>query len=518
MSTPPARVGTWDSLKAVTRSWRLLSVALLSFSSGLPLGLVWIAIPTWLAREGVDVRTVGLITLSQAPWSFKFLWSPLMDRWAPGLLGRKRGWMLTAQVVLLLLGLGLAASSVPPLDVVLIGLLATATAFASASQDVAYDAWTVEVLRREEHGLAVGARNALARAALFVSGRVSITAAAFLTWPVTHALLAACYVPAAIVTWFAPEPEQRQPAPAGLKEALWRPFVELLALRRSLAILAFVVLYKLGDNLAQVLGGPFLVSIGFDDVDVGVALGTVGLVATVGGTFFGGLASDRWGLGRALWVFGLLQIFSNVGYAVVAMAGLDRAVMYGAMAFEAVTSGMGTGALAVFLLRLTSRRFSATQFALLSSLFAISRIFTGPVAGVLVDAIGWRDFFFFSVLPGVPGLVMLARFAPWSEREPRFEVEPPRAGRPASRAAVAAVSLASGLAGFALAIGTAALVEAIRVARGGAAFDLARAASGLLMPARLEPGLTLAGCLVVGVTVAVSAAAILVARRGLARS
>jgi MFS transporter, PAT family, beta-lactamase induction signal transducer AmpG len=215
----PRPLSTGQSLMAVARSWRLLSVTLLSFSSGLPLGLVWMVIPTWLARQGVSIEVVGFITLSQAPWSFKFLWAPLMDRWAPPWLGRKRGWMLLTQVLLLLLGLGLARAARPPLEVVTIGVLALVIAFASASQDIAYDAWAVEVLHKEEHGLAVGARNALARGALFVSGRVSVTAAGWLSWPVVHQLLALLYLPAMLITWLAPEPEQQPRPPRSLRGA-----------------------------------------------------------------------------------------------------------------------------------------------------------------------------------------------------------------------------------------------------------------------------------------------------------
>jgi PAT family beta-lactamase induction signal transducer AmpG len=509
------RLTTGESFRAVASSWRLLSVTLLSFSSGLPLGLVWIAIPTWLARAGIDIKVVGFITLAQAPWSFKFLWSPLMDRYAPPFLGRKRGWVLVMQLVLFGLGLALAQAAVPPLRLGVIGGLALAIAFASASQDIAYDAYAVEVLHREEHGLAVGARNALARGALFLSGRVSISVAAFLGWPAVHRIISLLYLPFMAVTWKAPEPEQQPGAPQSLRQAVWEPFVSFLGQHRALEILAFVVLYKLSDNLTQALTGPFLVQMGFNDLDVGVAIGTVGLVSILVGTFLGGLLTDRVGLGRALWICGLLQIFSNLGYAVVAIVGLNRPVMYAAIAIEMSAGGMGTGAFGVLLLRLTEKRFSATQFALLSSLFAIPRVIAGPIAGVMADAMGWRDFYFFTLLTGIPGLVMLARFVPWRVRDPRFHVTDPRRGRPLGRLAFVAAAIAAGLVAGLLSLAMMASLAGLKDIRAGKAFAFGRHATSLLAPASSGDAVTAASLLVAALIVAFATAATLAARRGL---
>jgi PAT family beta-lactamase induction signal transducer AmpG len=505
---------TGESLKAVAGSWRLLSVSLLSFPSGLPLGVVWMAIPAWLAMEGIDIKVVGLITLSQAPWSVKFLWAPLMDRWAPPFLGRKRGWIFLTQAALLVLGLALAAASHRPVNVVLVGVLALLTAFASASQDIAYDAYAVEVLRREEHGLAVGARNAFARAALFLSGRVSITASAWIGWPAVQRLLAVLYLPAMLVTWRAPEPEQSAQPVQSLRDAVWGPFVSFLGQHRALEILAFVVLYKLSDNLTQALTGPFLVQMAYNAVDIGVANGTVGLVTFVGGTFLGGLLTDRVGLGRALWICGFLQIFSNLGYAAVAMVGVNRPVMYSAIGFEMLCSGLGTGAFGVLLLRLTERRFSATQFALLSSLFAIPRVFSGPVAGIMVDAIGWRDFYVSTLLAGIPGLVMLWRFVPWSVREPSFHVAEPRRGKPLSHARLGAWSVLCGSVAAVLSLLAMAALAGLKSMRSGGAFDLSRRVGALLEPANTGDAVTAVGLVLTGLVACLATAATLAARRG----
>jgi PAT family beta-lactamase induction signal transducer AmpG len=406
-----------DSLVAAIESRRTAAVALLSFSSGLPLGLVWIAIPDWMRDQGVDIRIVGLTTLAQAPWSFKLLWAPLMDRYHPPFWGRRRGWTAVAQVALLALTLGLAGLGQHPESPFVVIAFTFAIAFASASQDIAIDAYAVEVLREDEQGVAVGARIALYRAAMYVAGGAAISLAGWISWPATCVGLALLYLPLLIVTWHAPEPDERPAEPQTLREAVWLPFLEMLSRRRALEILAFVILYKLADNLAQALTRPFLVDMGYDSFDRGIALSTVGLVATLGGTFLGGALSTVIGLGRSLWIFGFLQIFSNAGYILVARSQVDRVLMYGATGFEQLTSGMGTGAFSVLLLRLTRKRFSATQYALFSSLFALPRIVSGPVSGFAVDAFGWETFYWITIACGVPGMLLLARFVPIGSRD-----------------------------------------------------------------------------------------------------
>ena len=261
-------------------SWRTAAVSLLSFSSGLPFGLVMIAVPDWMASSGVSISVVGLITLAQAPWAFKVLWSPLMDRYAPPWLGRRRGWAAVAQVALFALTLMLAGVGHRPETPWVVAALAFAIAFASASQDIAVDAYAVDVLRPEEQGAAVGARIALYRAALFTSGGLAITLAAAWSWPAVNACLAFLYLLALLVTWRAPEPERTVPAPASLRSAVWEPFLGFLARHRALEILAFVVFYKFSDQLAQALIRPFLGQMGYSAFDRGFALATVGLAAS----------------------------------------------------------------------------------------------------------------------------------------------------------------------------------------------------------------------------------------------
>jgi len=485
------------------------------FSSGLPLGLVWIAIPAWMARVGVDIKVIGLFTLAQAPWSFKLLWAPSMDRYPLPLLGRKRGWILLCQVALLVLGLGLAGVSSHPEAVWVIGAFALAIGFASASQDIAIDAYTVEVLRPEEHGMASGARAGFYRAAMFVAGGLAITLASLTSWTLVNALLALLYLPLMVVTWRAPEPESVPEPPTTLRDAVFGPFLGLLARHRALEILAFVVLYKLSDNLTQALTRPFLIQVGFDDWDVGVIAAAISGTAVIVGGMVGGVLTQSLGLGRALWVFGILQLFSNLGYAVVAQVGVNRPIIRAALACELGSSGLGTGAFGVLLLRLTEKRFSATQYALLSSLFALPRILAGPVAGVLADALGWRDYFILTILFGVPGMVMLARFVPWGVRDPSFEVAAPSWGPPLSRTRLLAHSTVGAVVAGAVALLGLGLVGALGGLKAGQGFTLAGPIGAILRPATLADALQAAGVLVIALLGGVATGATLVARRGL---
>ncbi len=526
------RLSTWQSVRAVAGSWRLLAVVLLSFSSGLPLGLVWIAIPAWMARVGVDIKVIGLFTLAQAPWSFKFLWSPLMDRYAPGPLGRKRGWILLAQLALAVLGLALAGVADEPDVAFVVGALALAIGLAAATQDIAIDAYAVEALRKEEHGMAVGARVAFYRLAMQLSGSVAITlsSASFDvpipgfgawhyegSWALVNLLLAAAYLPSALVTWRAPEPESLPPPPRTLKDAVFGPFVGLLGQHRAIEILSFVVLFKLSDNLTQALLRPFFVQMGFNDFDVGIGPGIVGNVGILAGTLLGGLLTGWVGLGRALWITGILQIFSNLGYAVVAHLGANRIALYSAQAFEFSMSGLGTGAFSVLLLRLTQKRFSATQYALLSSLFAIPRILAGPPTGLLVDAIGWRDFFILTLVAGIPGMIMLHRFVPWGTREPTFHVAVERGGDTLTPRAVLVRSALGAAAAMLVCWLSLAALAAMRLARAGEPVDLAAWLLAQLAPVGLAGWITLAGIGVMSASVGLGVAAALVARHGLPR-
>jgi PAT family beta-lactamase induction signal transducer AmpG len=503
------------------RSWRTASVALLSFSSGLPLGLVWYSIPDWMRSAGVDIRVVGLFTLAQAPWAFKVVWSPLMDRYVPPFWGRRRGWMAVTQIALAILGLALAGVGNHPDAIWVVGALALSIAFASASQDIAIDAYAVEVLRQEEQGAAVGARIALYRAAMVVSGGAAITLASRFGWPAVNALLALVYLPMILLTWRAPEPEEQVPAPRSLREAVWHPFLGFLGRHRALELLAFVLLYKIADQLAQSLTRPFLIDMGYSADHRGIALATVGMAATIAGAFLGGWLTTLAGLGHSLWIFGFLQIFSNLGYYFVARAGgPDLPLMYAATSFELLTSGMGTGAFNVLLLRMTQKRFSATQYALFSSLFALPRLLAGPVSGFAVDAMGWQTFFLSTLVLGVPGLVMLARFVPPGVKEPEFLVEEVEARRPLSAAALAWRGVAGGVlcgAGGLLLSATLAALKALRE-HPESGFDVRAAVARLATPSGIAGWVELFGIAAFALVGGLFVAAVSAARHGAAEA
>ena len=509
--------GTLQSLGQAFTSWRTASVTLMSFASGMPLGLVWIAMPDWMRKSGMDIRVVGLITLAQAPWTFKFLWSPLMDRYVPPKLGRRRGWTAIAQVVLLACTFSLAGLGHNPDTPWVIGALALAIAFAGATQDIAVDAYAVDVLRPDEQAVAVGARNALYRTGMQLAGSFSITMAGWWGWPAVNILLACLYLPMLLVTLKAPEPEGVAAAPRTIKEAVWHPFLGFLSRHRALEILAFVLLYKLADNLCQALQRPFLVDKGYSDFDRGFMLFWIGLVGNIVGTLIGGIMTKPLGLGRSLWIFGFLQIFSNVGYALVAHeAGINRPLMWAAFFFESFASGLGSGAFLVLMIRMTQKRFSATQYALFSSLFGLPRIVSGPLCGFLVYAIGWEAFFWATLFFGIPGMVMLARFVPWGAREPEFSIEPPRIREPLTGGELTLRGLAGGVIGTGLGALIVALMNALKPFKDnpGSAFDVLTPLVTLVRPVKTTDWVTLVGLVVFGVTCGLLTAAVVAARHG----
>jgi MFS transporter, PAT family, beta-lactamase induction signal transducer AmpG len=478
------------------RSKRTAVVVLQSFASGLPLGLVWVAIPDWMRDIGVDIRVVGLITLAQAPWTFKLLWAPLMDRYVPPFWGRRRGWMAITQMALLVLGLMLAGVGQRPEAIWVVGALAMGIALAAASQDIAIDAYAVEVLRKDEQGAAAGARAAMYRAAYSLAGSVAISMAARLGWPVVNVLLALMYVPMLVIAWKSPEPEVQPAPPRTLREAVWQPFLSYLGRPRALEILSFVVLYKLADLLTQSLTRPFLIDMGYNADQRGVVVGVITLVATFGGAIFGSWVTTLAGLGHALWIFGFLQLFSNLGYYALSILGRPIPMaLYGATGFELLASGMGTGAFSVLLLRLTEKRFSATQYALFSSLFALPRVVAGPITGFAVSAVGWPTFFLSTLVVGIPGLVMLHRFVPFGVREPDIEHQGRQAPVEVSRLLGPGIVAAAGLtvvAGILVAV-----LDAMQATRANppAAFDIGAAMWRLSHPTDVGGWLQILGIL-----------------------
>jgi PAT family beta-lactamase induction signal transducer AmpG len=516
LSATPQKVRGLRAIALAMRSWRTASVALMSFSSGLPLGLVYVAIPDWMRSIGVDIKVVGLITHAQAPWSFKVLWAPLLDRFVPPFLGRRRGWAAIAQVALFVTTLGLAGVAGHPDSPWVIAALALAIAFAAATQDIAVDAYAVDVLHPDEQGVAVGFRTAAYLMAMRLAGAFAITFAAWWSWRAVLTLIAFSYLGLLIATARAPKPEETAEPPRSLRDAVWQPFVGFLSRPLALEILAFVVLYKLSDVMANALLRPFLHDMGYNQVDRGVILGLVTWGSTALGALLGGVLTTGLGVGRSLWLFGIVQSLSNIGYVIVALSPVNRPLMLAATGFETLASGMGTGAFSVLLLRLTQKRFSATQYSLMSSLFALPRILAGPVAGFAVDAVGWVAYFWIAVAAGIPGLFFLRRFAPLGGQDPDLQVEETHEGVPMTTRVLAVRGIAAGVAIFL--VGTLAS-ETLTALKGMRAtppipFNLLTPLAALARMDTVGDGVRLFGLLLAGAVGGLFTAAVLAARRG----
>jgi PAT family beta-lactamase induction signal transducer AmpG len=516
LSESPKKVRGLRAIALAMRSWRTASVALMSFSSGLPLGLVYVAIPDWMRSIGVDIKVVGLITLAQAPWSFKVLWAPLLDRYVPPFLGRRRGWAAIAQVALFAITLALAGVAGHPDSPWVIAGLALAVAFAAATQDIAVDAYAVDVLRPDEQGVAVGFRTAAYLMAMRLAGAFAITLAAWWSWRTVLVILAFSFLGLLVTTALSPKPEETDEPPRSLREAVWQPFVGFLSRPLALEILAFVVLYKLSDVMANALLRPFLHDMGYNQVDRGVILGLVTWGSTALGALVGGVLTTGLGVGRSLWLFGIVQSLSNIGYIVVAMSPVNRPLMLAATGFETLTSGMGTGAFSVLLLRLTQKRFSATQYSLMSSLFALPRILSGPIAGFVVDAVGWVAYFWIAVAAGIPGLFFLRRFAPFGGQEPDLQVDERHDGVPITTRLLATRGVTAGLAIFLGGVLLSAGLSALKAMRATPPLpcDLMTPLAALARIDTAGNGVRLLGLLLMGAVGGLFTAAVLAARRG----
>lgn len=407
-----------DYLK-VFSSRRIAAVLLLGFSSGLPLALTAGTLQAWLAVENVDITTIGFFTLAGQPYIYKFLWAPFMDRFAPPIFGRRRGWILLAQLALLAT-IGFMGTLSPRETPWLLGGTALLVAFLSASQDIVIDAYRTDVLREHERGAGAAISVMGYRIAMLVSGGLALVLAdQVLGWNGMYFLMAALMVVGMAATWFAPEPEEAGRAPATLGAAFVEPLREFLTRHGAWLLLLLIVLYKLGDAFAGTLTTTFLIrGVGFSATDVGAIYKALGLAATITGALAGGAWMAGLGLYRALMIFGVLQALSNLGFMALAVVGKSFSLMVAAVAAENLCGGMGTAAFVALLMSLCNHRFSATQYALLSALAAVGRVYVGPVSGYLVVAMGWAPFFLFTFLIALPGLWLL-----WLLR-PRLEPAP----------------------------------------------------------------------------------------------
>jgi PAT family beta-lactamase induction signal transducer AmpG len=381
----------------------------LGFASGLPLALTSGTLQAWATVEGVPLQQIGFLTLVGTAYTLKFLWAPFVDRYVPPLLGRRRGWMLLTQLLLAAAIMAMGALS-PSSSLQPLALLAVLVAFLSATQDIAFDAYCTDVLRKEERGAGAAIKVMGYRLAMIVSGGLAlILADQWIGWGNTYVLMGGLMLLCALATLWAPEPEHVASAPRNLRAAVGEPLREFFTRRGAVAVLLLIVLYKLGDAFAGALSTTFLIrGAGFSPTEVGTVNKVLGLAATIIGALAGGSLMSRWGLYRSLMAFGLLQAVSNRAYWLIAVSPKSIWRMAGGVGIENLCGGLGTASFVGLLMALCRQQFSATQFALLSALSAVGRTYlAGPLTPPLVERMGWPGFFLLTVAIALPGLVLL---------------------------------------------------------------------------------------------------------------
>ncbi len=400
---------------------RMLLCMLHGFSSGLPLYLLFQMVPAWLRSNQVDLATIGLFALVGIPYTWKFLWSPLLDRFIPLPMGRRRSWLLLSQLALLA-GIGVTGLFQPQQSLTAIVWLVTLVAFFSATQDIVIDAYRRELLPDEELGLGTALYTNAYRLSSLVPGSLGLILADHLPWSQVFHVVAAFMLVGIITTLWMPEVVRDDQRPHTLRQAVVEPFREFLqregGWRQALWILAFMVLYKLGDSMATALSTPFYLDLGFTLTEIGSTAKVAALWASTAGTLIGGALMLRLSLPRALWLFGLVQMASIPGFALLSLAGPDPWLLFLVVSFEYLGVGLGTVALTAFLARQTSRLFTATQFALFTSLAALPRTFANASTGFIVEEIGYTLFFWLCTALALPGLLLLPKVAPWGDNEP----------------------------------------------------------------------------------------------------
>ena len=412
----------------------------------MPLGWVFNSLQFFLVDLGLKRSTIGLLSGVSIPWTLKFLWAPLVDRYALPWPGRRRSWIIVGQLALAAAFGGLAAFAARALAAkqagepmeqlaLLIGVIALAVAFLSATQDIAIDAYAVEALHKDEQGPVSGLRIMYYRLGMLVAGALAVSASDWLGWPVVFLLLGVVFAAFVAVTLAAPEPDVPAAAPRSLGSAVVEPFKTYFSRADAIPIALFLVFYKFGDNMGGTMVNPFLKDLCFSNAEAGAAVKSIGFISTIVGAGIGAAAMTKMGLGRALWIFGALQAGANVVYSIAATtralpldvaqcAGLPpldlatRAWTYVAIASEYGAQGMASAAQGALLLRVCDKRYGATQFALLSSLFGLGRWGAGLPSGYLVEQLGYPVFFVLcATVAAAPGFFFLSRIAPVRQRE-----------------------------------------------------------------------------------------------------
>ena len=417
----PSAVSRWRRVFDAYREPRLLAILFMGFSSGLPLPLIFGTLSFWLAQSGVSRTEIGLFALVGIPYSFKSLWSPLIDRLGLPLLtrrlGRRRSWALFLQTALAAAILALGFGD-PTAHAARMALIAVTVAILSASQDIVIDAYRIELLTPEEQGAGAAATQWGYRFGLIAAGAGALYASAFAGWHFAYTVMAALMGVGMVTVWLTPEPEVPLPTlPTSgsrvervldwFSTAVIAPFADFFSRGGWAPTLLFIVLYKFGDALAGVMANPLYVSLGFTADEVAPISKVFGIIATLVGLALGGAATARWGLFSCLLICGVLQSVTNLMYVALTMAGHDNVMLALSVAIENVTGGMGSAAFVAYLSRLCSREFTATQYALLSSLATAGRTTLASSGGWLADHFGWIGFFILATFAGLPGLLVL---------------------------------------------------------------------------------------------------------------
>ena len=395
------------TLRQALGDTRMLAILLMSFASGLPFNLTGFTLQAWLASEGLNIKTIGIFSLVGLPYVFKFLWAPLLDRYLPPILGRRRGWILIYQACLAV-SIGIMGFSSPTQAPYALAAIALIVAFLSASQDIVIDAYRVDTIPASERALAAAAAAFGYRSAAMLAGAVLVVIAAHLGWRLAFLAVAIVMAATMLSTLWAPEPLTPGRPPQTLADAVWHPLRDLLSQKGAWGFLLLVLLYKVGDAFALSLYSAFMIKgVGFSLDELSIA-GKVNMtVSTMIGVTLGGWIYMRWGMFRSLLTFGIGQALTNLLYMWLALAGKKLWLLVLATTLDTMVGGMGQAAFVAFLVSLCSSSFSATQYALLSALAVIPRATTGAIAGTVVSAIGWANFFVVTFLTAIPGLILL---------------------------------------------------------------------------------------------------------------
>jgi len=398
-------------------SQRLLLCVLQGFSSGLPLYVLIQLVPGWLRSEGVDLSTIGLLSLATLPYTWKFLWSPLIDRFRPPFLGRRRGWAIVSQI-LLLATIALFGAINPTSNTAVVALM-FATALFGATQDIVLDAYRRELLADNELGAGNSFFVQAYRLSSLVPGSLAFILSDHIAWASVYWIVAAFMIVGIVTMLAAPETSDDRLAPRSLRAAVVEPFREFFlrnGIKSALLMLAFLFFYKLGDNMAVALQTPFFLDVGFSRTQIGTIAKFSILGSTIVASLVGGLIMLKLPINKALWIFGGAQLTTSLGFAALAAVGPNPYMLGAAAAWEYFGVGLGTVALVAFIAQQTDRRFTATQLALLTSLMVVPRTFAGSITGYIIEAVGYFNFFLICTAVGVPGLLLLLKVAPWSGR------------------------------------------------------------------------------------------------------